>query len=796
MTELSGLRPHKNTLGKIALAILFLLLLQVGAVYLWAKPAQAASMGPGMEYGDIGHIGSYRLADGTLAYCLEIGVYEPWGAQSHSEVVSTLPAFSSKVDAGWMFGFSGQLHVPELTNPETIRQMNYVIQKWGQTSNNRQAAAVALAVFQLRGDSQNFTNLMVQGIRDRGYGSDVDLSLQMIAEAQQNAVAPVAPAAVAAPVLTLDEHGEGTLKYFAGTTKLVLSNAVFVDTAQNEKTLGGAVGGTVAIKGLKPAGWDSEYEVSVTAHTESGREGWPAQLVLHHPSVQNEQRIAVATGLSTGTVQKKTATATASVTNVWWPKISTRVSARIVEHGQRFADVVTVTEHEDGGHWSIAGDGKPMPLKAIGTLYGPLEGDPSVDPQSEAPQGTPIADVVELEIDSGSGEYAIESNVRAEQTGYYTWVWRLEWDQQTEAVRNPQRTGVSALNTEKFPVQDRFGEATETHVHFQRLTMVTRLKEDVIGRGWSITDEVGVTKEKYGGWIKDPQGDIIPVTLRGTLYHSVQEPQVSDFAPVDAEAISTTLVTLQGPGIIDSEPVTIPAQLEGFVTMQWCIFDEDQPESYRELTRESCDEYGLPGETAKIESPQVTTQAQPHAVVGDDIIDVAEVTGLIPNESFIDFVAYLMPEVDAQVYDENWNAQEEVWTAEMIEELGAETCTAQPVAVTPTQSVESAGTYTSPAVNALSSGTVHWVERLFATDAITGEAVLVAEGECGLANETTLIVEPVIEEPAVEETEVEEVKVAAFALPATGSTSIILWLLTAVGLGFVTTGVTMMWRRK
>lgn len=763
-------------------------------INLGGDSSHAASMGPGIEYGEVGHIGAYRLADGTLAYCVELAVLEPWDEQSGSELVTSLPAFSGSEGSGWMFGFTGQVEGPAVSDSEIIRRINYVIDKWGQTSNDAQASAVALAVFELRGDSSGFFASLIEAIRGEGGGAQVDWARQMISDAQANAVAPRQPEDVPAPVLQMGAEGSGQLQFSAGTTRLQLTNAIFAD-GSSARNLDGVSGGSLEIFGVKPAGWDSTYEVEVQSESKSGREGWPAQLVLHHPSVSGQQRIVVASGLSSGTVRHSSARVSATIESFWWPTISTKVTQKVVDQGDKFEDVVTISADKDGSQWSVNNQGSFMPVVLSGTLYGPLDSDPSINPLDDAPDWAPVAAEVTLLADSGPGDYTVSSGVRARVSGYYTWVWKVELETQSSEVLAPERTGKSSLDLTKLPIKDRFGEVAETQLLSQRVTLVTRLKEGLIGRGWSLIDEIGVAKERLGGWLKDENGSPIPVVLRGTMFHSDNMPEQSENAPAESEAISHTLITVQGSQIVDSSPIPVPAHLDGYVTLQWCVLAEDQPEAYAEMTTEICDDYGVPSETAKIESPVVTTLAQEEAVVGEQIVDTALIEGLVPHAASIEFTAYLLPELGHKVYDENWKeittqkGQPKKWSADDIELLEENLCMAQPVAVTPRQSVFETGMIESHPVTTESVGVIHWVERLYAQDSVSGEDVLIHEGQCGLVEETTLVKQkPELPEPP------KQPKKAKLA--DTGRSKLAVSSLGAVGFALFAAGTLMFWRER
>lgn len=753
--------------GNTVIAMILAMLISV-TMLVWAQTprAYAASEGPGEHFGILGFIGAYRLDNGSLAYCVEITVPHPFDPQQPTELVAVLPGFSGAVAPGADIGHDlTQVVSPPMRDAAKMRQINYVIDTWGETSSDAQATSVALAVFLIRGDSVGYTELIMDAVEERGGASHVARARSMVEEAKREAVPAMPGTTPGTPVIKVNETGVGTVSYSAGTTSLTLENAVFADTNSPVIEVASESAGVLQIKGVKPEGWDRDYDITVSANWRSGSEGWRAELYLHEPVVPTQQRVVTPTGKTTGAVSSGDLEAKVTVSHSWWPRVDTRVTNRIVAAGDTFTDTVIVEAHEESREWVTQSDGAPMPLTLTGTLYGPLEEDPTVSPQPIAPEDAPVFDRQTLNA-TGPGSYEIVSSREAQETGYYTWVWSIHWDDQPSVVTVPARTGTSSLDRSRFPIIDGYGLVSETHVVQQRVTMTTRLLEQEIGLGWSLIDDVAISPEQFGGWLKDDSGSNVPVNLRGTVYFTEELPVRAASVPEDASEIARTHLVVDDSSIATSDPIPLPFTGEGYVTVVWCVLDEDQDEAYRGLTREWCDDFGVPAETAQIISPRVTTLAQEQAQTGETIIDRADISGPVPNGAQVEFSAYLYPEVGDPVMNADWTELEnEVWTEEMLAELTEEErCLAQPVAVTERVEVLQEGELYSPPVVAQSSGTVHWVERLFGTDPTSGEEHLVHEGECGLINETTLITDPIEEEP--------EEPVEAEPLAVTGNSTI------------------------
>lgn len=717
---------------------LVLILLVGGFLGVTSERAQAATDGPGITYEGIGHIGAFRLGNGTLTYCLEVGVYDPYGAQHAGQRVTTVPGYDLGYVSRPNIAYSGSVAAPPLQDPNVMRQINYAISVWGDTTDDAQAAATQLAVFMLRGSPSQYLDAVLAGIEARGGASTVSQARRIVADARAQARAPQNGHTPTDLILELDEDGAaGSVEYAAGTKRITLSNAIFQDSGESSIQVSPTQAGALTIIPLRSSGWDHSFEVEAIAEWETGREGWKNELTLYTPVTEGQQRIAAAVGESTDMTINGTASARATTSGKWWPAVSTEVSHKFVGIGETFADSVTIAADPNGSGWPMHIDGTYLPLTLEGTLYGPLLEDPRISPEDEAPTHAPVLDRVKIIADRGPGTYSVESGKPAPDVGFYTWVWSIDWNLQDADVTDPDRSGESTLEESKFPVKDRFGEKTETHVVKQALTISTNLEHSMIGRGWSVGDEVNVHATDRD----DGMPASIPLNYRGTLYHSETPPDQQEQAPEHAEKIGEVIHTSSEETQFASDPVPVPLSFDGYVTMQWCLLRADQPDQVRELIDDTCDDYGIAEETAEIHTPKVTTVAQPTAHVGDTIRDTALVEGLVPNESTVEFTAYLKPVVGHKKYDREWSvrAGQGTWTLEEIEALGDDRCTAQPVATTKRVVVSGPGTYLSPDVHAKSSGTIYWVERLYAVDPVTGEEVLMHEGDCGLPNETTVI---------------------------------------------------------
>lgn len=359
------------------------------------------------------------------------------------------------------------------------------------------------------------------------------------------------------------------------------------------------------------------------------------------------------------------------------------------------------------GPWATYDDGTPVPVKAKGTLYGPMLSIP--EESDTVPSWAPVAGTATATL-NGPGTYTVTGDAKSQEAGYYTWVWQIDSSDQGAVAK--------MLLPENYFFQDNFAQVVETTVTPSGVVATSKVSTDSAAIGDEVTDTLSIsTAAGAGGWLQ-ADGKRIPVTFHGTAYFVPGEtaPAVSDKAPEGAQVVGSTDVTATGPGDFTSPAIATPEK-EGYMTWVWEIRTQDQPAEYQGYVREWSDQFGVANETTKVTAPKVATKAQTNVPVGDTFHDTAVVTGNVPKDGVgLHFELYEATKNDAG----EWTCGEGnlLWTST-------------------TQTVTEAGTYTSDEAPFQSVGDYHWVEVL-----TTKGGTEISRGACGIPDETTTVVPP------------------------------------------------------
>ncbi|MFC7765602.1 hypothetical protein [Leucobacter soli] len=222
------------------------------------------------------------------------------------------------------------------------------------------------------------------------------------------------------------------------------------------------------------------------------------------------------------------------------------------------------------------------------------------------PDDAPTAGDAAVIAEHGPGEYRVESTAGPTGPGYYYWVWRIREEEQTAELREAD------LLPQGYDFSDDFGLVDEGHVVPTGLRWDTELEERVLDAGDAVLRD-RLTVEPHGGvWLRDESGDRIPAVIRLTVYGSDTEPARAATAPEDARRLTEARVEVDRPvdGGVVVDPIELPSDTRGWVTVQACLYAEDQPERWRGYTEEWCDDYGIPEETARISEPEQPGQPE------------------------------------------------------------------------------------------------------------------------------------------------------------------------------------------
>lgn len=590
-------RPPGRTAGRL-IALVTVLLVLVSGLFMPSPPAQAATLGVGYGNTDV-WIGSFS-SHGRQAYCMDLNALPPWGTTQHPELKTTLDS---------------------LTATELAR-LNYVTGRWGESNDPSITSAVQLYVW----DVADHANYVASG-GDAQQVTRAPASVQSTILANLNAMRDAAAAnAVANPsismAISMTDQYQGTLTIStnpaSATGTVTLTNATFPN-GTTTATLGA---GTHQIIGV-PAEGAPDYQITATMSAPAL--GYGAGVDLFY--TPGEQRI-----LGAASFAPLSATATSPVIPLdFQPVIETTVASTFVQVGDVFADklAVSVTKHS----W-IRVNGTAVPVLAEGTLYGPFDAQPAE--ANAPPQGAPVLGAEQLTL-TGPGNYVSPGMLVAPASGFYTWVWKIDKQQQGSNAK---------YLTDSFT--DRFGRVAETSITPFQPEAVSRANGKLVLPGEAVTDTITVSSSN-GVWLKH-NGAHIPVVFEGTAYQvpGTLPPAEGSAVPADAVPLGTVQVTATGPGTYTSPAVTLPSP--GFVTWVWQVKKVAQPEWVRPfIAQDWADEYGINLETHSVRWPlTISSEVREYNVHRDGrAFDRITVSGFPDN--YPDFAGDGYWEPDVQV---------------------------------------------------------------------------------------------------------------------------------------------------
>lgn len=595
-----------GTMRSIAAALVAFLVL-TASLLVGALPAHAGSHGVGYDEG-LGFIGVYSTdVDGRQAYCIDLGADAPFGQTNPAQTVTSLDSLSR----------------------QQLAELNYVLDRWGQSGDPTITSAVALFVWSvtdpgvynshgMSGDDY-YVARAPSGVR----GTILSNLAVMRQEAAVNAITD--PSLSVA--LSMQDQYAGTLTVAAHPASLqgtaTLTNAVF-DGGGMSRTVGV---GTYGVTGT-PADGAASYRIEASMNVIAA--GYGAAVDLY--TTPGAQRIiAAVAGSSTGLSARAQ---TPIIELDFQPEIGTQVASRFVAEGNAFIDELAVTVTK--GTWIMV-DGQRVPITATGTLYGPFDEQPTE--ADTPPTGAPIAGVEEVAL-TGAGSYTSPGTITAPESGFYTWVWAIDKAAQGQNGK---------YLTDSFT--DRFGRVAETSVVPFQPTARSNADQHLAVPGDALTDTITVTSSN-GAWLKR-DGAFIPVVFEGTAYQvpGTLPPAQSTDVPADAVPLGTVTITADGPGVYTSAEVIAPQG--GFVTWVWQVSKSSQPEWVRDyLAADWTDDYGITVETTSVRWPITTTSLmrEYNDHPGGRAFDTVTVTGFPANHGEFTGDGYWQGDVDELVH--------------------------------------------------------------------------------------------------------------------------------------------------
>ncbi|MGX1701913.1 hypothetical protein [Microbacterium sp. NPDC055357] len=675
---------------RLVATILATAIVATGAV-VGVQSASAASQGPGFgtwPSSQIGWEGAFVAPDGSLIYCIVPGAANPTGATSsagiHSSIISDSP-FGTATISG-----------------DAAAKINTIVTQYGQSWDNVNASAVSFVVKHLANPGATYSSSGWNGTHDlNGYinyklvglvGSATVGAIQARAQQLLAAVANVTAGAV---------NGSGTLVFttdaannYAGTVTMVgtsatgtvsLTNGTFVSTGSGSLA-GMRQGVAYPVRGVPPTHDGAAYRISGSGTFGSGYA--PA---LHLWTTPGQQAAVGPGGAGTFRV---TGSDTVGRTVTFAPHITTQVE-QVYAPGGTFVDHVTFGTSLN--EWPRLAGGAFATITATARVYKtPTQ---PTSPTTEIPEDAVDVGGLTVVTDPAIGpsqSYRVESEWELPGPGHYTAVWSIVGaDQSAQTIAYLQH-----------------GPTYERHELFGEKTQMTMVP--------NITSQAQPTAQK-GGTALDTVivADVLPTggaEISTALYRVPED--VEAFGACEAANLVWQSETLHidAVGRYTFTAPVVPA----FGDYAWQHRADDV--EGREIMVSEC---GIESEMTSAPVPTIGSLAPETIGYAGLVHDVAIVDGLVPadGETYVTFELYRA--VDGVAPIESCTA----------DSLVGDTSN-RPIVIT------QAGEYTSPGIRVTEAGTHYSVEYLWWRADAEDDPIVLDEGECGLAHETTVVSEP------------------------------------------------------
>lgn len=428
-------------------------LIALGGLFLSSLAAVSANasvpIGPGYQipnpYRD-SIIGGYLAPDGTVLYCLEWGAESPTGANDQFTSVA-----STNTYAGWS-------HLE-------IARVNYLITKWGQTRDNNQAAAVAMAIWMRHpGTVDPFFSehrFVKATIRDASVRASIARQAESM-NVEANEFTPHARAALGSVTVTPSPEdpfaGEVRVTGLPANTRgtIVLTGATF-DTTDASSAAGVADGDVLRYRGFPKDDELASYRV--VAEATFITPGGPGDELVIWDSPPGFQDLGESSKYIPDFEFQLTGDAVVSLQ--FEPELVTHAANARVVAGQPLVDSIEFSLAAGSEEWRMLSDGTYLAIDGWCQAYGPLKSQPTTSEQP--PLGVPLfGEQVRVRVGGTTvppESMQVEARVAElpKRSGYYTFVCGIDQATQTTVA------GQSAL-PEQYAFQHAFGLVQETTV--------------------------------------------------------------------------------------------------------------------------------------------------------------------------------------------------------------------------------------------------------------------------------------------------------------------------------------------
>ena len=426
----------------------------LGLLLSGAPPATAAvSTGHGVGYlseNGFSWIGSYRLDDGSLVFCLEVGKKAPTGHDYQFVDATALGRFA----------------------PDDLARLAYISRTAAPSADPTEAAGGQLATWRIAGLDGRSPESYAQRAGASGQAV-LDKSSQLLAAAD----APSGASRAVTGSVSLTAADDGRMTVTSGLTvdflatgptalapgshsgTMSLSGAVF-DDGKAERTVSNGETLSITTTGTDPTS-------SIAATVRYNDLPYGSGFTAGHAGDDVQQVLVARPGTASGSA---TITSTVPSTKKFQPVVSTKTSAATAGAGEAISDELVVSALVDESRddllpdWGVYHPSTPpaagavpavdengmlpIPVVVESSLLGPFN-DP-IEPAAEPPAGAPVVCTVEVRIETGPGTYRTPDCVLP-SSGYFVWVERI----------SPSRTTVEQGGTRILPWQSAFGTASE-----------------------------------------------------------------------------------------------------------------------------------------------------------------------------------------------------------------------------------------------------------------------------------------------------------------------------------------------
>lgn len=647
-----------------------------------AAPAFAQGTGAGYHSG-LGDLGAYRANDGSQVYCLQL--------------TNERTAGNHATDGG-TYGQWG-------ADPNANARVNFVLTRYGQSSDNNTAAAVAMYVWDQL-DNADYNS--------HGMSGDI-YYVGRAPSAQQNAILSILKGfRSSAAGITAGTAGQGQMSFYidptnnyegtlvvdgvgSGTGTITLNNGIFTSTGTNQ--FSGAGNGTLTVRGVPPQGV-TDYRISATGSFYDP-DSYAGEVKIYN-IIGGGQAVAAA---GEHAAFQLTANDPFDRSTTFQPVLSTTASSAFIKKGDSFSDAVTFSTGADSNgvnnDWPKFVDGTFYEVTAKATIYGPLAQEP--ERAATPPAGTPVAGTASVTTGvTGPTTYTVISDPGSVATGagFYSWVWTIGYDDQSAVTQLYLPAGYSFV--------DGFGQAAESQI----VAPAIASKADPTGQlGIAAHDVAIITGPVFTGAQVGFDAYLQPASTSTTTPVCLPRNRV----------FSSALQPVTAAGEYTSPDAQLPLG-----TIFWVVTLYDAGGDI--AAQAPC---GDTDETSVISQLAVASIATSTALPGDAVRDTALLTGTIIPGDAISFAAYSAPEAgSAAVCD----ASTQVYHSDP-QGLAAGVVTSAVVAGTST-SFGKVGTYLWVATVTNSAGQI------------------VAQGVCGDAAETTHVTPPELASTGLDEGDV------------------------------------------